>query len=95
MTKYILLFLVLSMNTAYAHNLSLKDRQLMSHSHDVISVNNVTANDSLKIWTDFQKTEYNENIKSDYKIKLNILKKNLILRSLSTRQKTLYLVVQL
>ena len=73
MTKYILLFLVLSMNTAYAHNLSLKDRQLMSHSHDVISVNNVTANDSLKIWTDFQKTEYNENIKSDYKIEIKYL----------------------
>ena len=73
MTKYILLFLVLSMNTAYAHNLSLKDRQLMSHSHDVISVNNVTANDSLKIWTDFQKIEYNENIKSDYKIEIKYL----------------------
>ena len=75
MTKYILLFLVLNMGTAYSHNLSLKDRQLMSHNHDVISVNNVTANDSLKIWTDFQKTEYNENIKSDYKIEIKYLKK--------------------
>ena len=75
MTKYILLFLVLNMGTAYSHNLSLKDRQLMSHNHDVISVNNVTANDSLKIWTDFQKTEYNENIKSDYKIEIKYLEK--------------------
>ena len=76
MTKYILLFLVLNISAAYAHNLSLKDRQLMSHSHDVISVNNVTANDSLKIWTDLQKTEYNENIRSDYKIEIKYLEKS-------------------
>ena len=77
--KKILFFLAfLNSNIANSHNLSLKDRALISHDHKVVSVKSVTANDSLAIWTNLQKTEYDKNIKSDYKIEIKYLEKKFL-----------------
>ena len=57
-----------------AHNLSLKDRKNMSHEHKTIKVQNVTSNDSFKIWTELRKNEYKKGIKSNYEIYIKYLK---------------------
>jgi len=75
MKKILFLLAFLNSNIANSHNLSLKDRALISHDHKVVSVKSVTANDSLEIWTNLQKTEYDKNIKSDYKIEIKYLEK--------------------
>jgi hypothetical protein len=77
MKKYILIILVLNISDLYAHNLSLKDELLMQHTHEKLIVKDVIANDSLKIWKKLMETEYDENIKSDYQIKIEYTKKNI------------------
>ena len=75
MKYFIFLLVLLNISVAHSHSLSLKDRTLMKHEHKVVSVKTVTANDSLEIWKNLQKTEYNQNINSDYEIKIQYQKK--------------------
>jgi len=74
--KKIIIFLILANNIgiALSHNLSADDRKNMTHEHKKILVQNVTANDSLEIWTNLMKNEYNSNISSDYKIEVKNIK---------------------
>ena len=68
--KNITLFIILLFHyeIALSHNLSANDRKNMNHEHKKILVQNVTANDSLDIWKNLMKNEYDPDIKSDYKI---------------------------
>ena len=68
--KNITLFIILLFHyeIALSHNLSANDRKNMNHEHKKILVQNVTANDSLDIWKNLMKNEYDPEIKSDYKI---------------------------
>ena len=70
--KNITLFIILLFHyeIALSHNLSANDRKNMNHEHKKILVQNVTANDSLDIWKNLMKNEYDPEVKSDYKIRI-------------------------
>ena len=74
--KNITLFIILLFHfeIALSHNLSANDRKNMNHEHKKILVQNVTANDSLAIWKNLMKNEYDPEINSDYNNLIKVYK---------------------
>ena len=68
--KNIILFLIFNNDQIYSHSLSTKDQLLINHAHRTIYVNDVVANDNQMIWSKLMETEYDKEIKSNYKIEI-------------------------
>lgn len=76
MKKYILLFLLLNIGQVQAHSLSATDRESIEHTHKILSVHDVVANDSQEIWSKLMETEYDAGIKNNYEIEIKYTNKN-------------------
>lgn len=75
MKKYILLFLLLNIGQVQAHSLSATDRESIEHTHKILSVHDVVANDSQEIWSKLMETEYDAGIKNNYEIEIKYTNK--------------------